>query len=530
MVWRLTPEARASPAAAMPRLRRNAARPVWTRGSAGVVLSLLDGIVVYTIPLRGAGFGGRGSERQRVHTSVDTAGRSACATRGPALHSDDMHWLRAAGGRDAEGRCRGGGGLEVRHGGDFAGISPCASGCGTADLVRILGQFLFADSQWRAVRCVPLGGRGVPAQAAAGEDRGGGFAVRIWGGQDRGVGSGGIDARSGCGAPGRRRAARRHRQSATRAVRAGGGGGLAFAGAVRRGGAQTGPRRRYRADVRVRGKRRGGRRDRGALAGAGAGRSRQGAVLGDSAGRLSPDRAGRPSLERVGRYAGVPRVSGERRGAGHPEEIRLLHAGESMMDWLAIWLSMRLAACTTLILLAVGMPLAYWLAFLPRRWEVLGGAGAAPLEVSGGGGGGASAGASADGAGVLHSAGDRTAQPGGRALRQADRRYAAVLVSGAAAGFGALQPAVHGAAHRVGVRGGRWETSGSVVVPRDLAHGDVPARRGAVGAARDRHRRHPQLCPYDGRVRRGADGGRQHRGRHAHRVDFQDRKSTRLNS
>src|ERR1017187_7067940 len=72
-----------------------------------------------------------------------------------------------------------------------------------------------------------------------------------------GVGSGGIDARSGCGAPGRRRAARRHRQSATRAVRAGGGGGLAFAGAVRRGGAQTGPRRRYRADVRVRRKRRG---------------------------------------------------------------------------------------------------------------------------------------------------------------------------------------------------------------------------------------------------------------------------------
>ena len=41
------------------------------------------------------------------------------------------------------------------------------------------------------------------------------------------------------------------------------------------------------------------------------------------------------------------------------------------MDWQAIWLSLRLAACTTVILLAAGMPLAYWLAFSPRRWKFL---------------------------------------------------------------------------------------------------------------------------------------------------------------
>ncbi|MGA2267198.1 MAG: molybdate ABC transporter permease subunit [Bryobacteraceae bacterium] len=41
------------------------------------------------------------------------------------------------------------------------------------------------------------------------------------------------------------------------------------------------------------------------------------------------------------------------------------------MDWQAIWLSVRLAASTTLILLAVGMPLSYWLAFSPRRWKFL---------------------------------------------------------------------------------------------------------------------------------------------------------------
>src|SRR5262249_28541958 len=37
------------------------------------------------------------------------------------------------------------------------------------------------------------------------------------------------------------------------------------------------------------------------------------------------------------------------------------------MDWLAIGLSLRLAVCTTLILCALGLPLAYWLAV--TRWR-----------------------------------------------------------------------------------------------------------------------------------------------------------------
>ncbi len=41
------------------------------------------------------------------------------------------------------------------------------------------------------------------------------------------------------------------------------------------------------------------------------------------------------------------------------------------MDWQAIWLSVRLAAATTAILLVVGLPIAYWLAFSPRRWKFL---------------------------------------------------------------------------------------------------------------------------------------------------------------
>jgi molybdate transport system permease protein len=42
-----------------------------------------------------------------------------------------------------------------------------------------------------------------------------------------------------------------------------------------------------------------------------------------------------------------------------------------MMDWQAIWLSLRLSFWTTLILLAIGLPSAYWLTFSRRRWKFL---------------------------------------------------------------------------------------------------------------------------------------------------------------
>src|SRR5512147_1841493 len=41
------------------------------------------------------------------------------------------------------------------------------------------------------------------------------------------------------------------------------------------------------------------------------------------------------------------------------------------MDWQAIWLSVRLSAATTVILLALGLPIAHWLAFSRRRWKFL---------------------------------------------------------------------------------------------------------------------------------------------------------------
>jgi molybdate transport system permease protein len=41
------------------------------------------------------------------------------------------------------------------------------------------------------------------------------------------------------------------------------------------------------------------------------------------------------------------------------------------VDWTAVWLSVRLAAATTVVLLAIGIPIAYWIVYSPRRWKVL---------------------------------------------------------------------------------------------------------------------------------------------------------------
>src|SRR5438132_1744112 len=41
------------------------------------------------------------------------------------------------------------------------------------------------------------------------------------------------------------------------------------------------------------------------------------------------------------------------------------------MDWTALWVSVRLATATMLVLVVVGVPLAYWVAFSERRWKFL---------------------------------------------------------------------------------------------------------------------------------------------------------------
>jgi molybdate transport system permease protein len=41
------------------------------------------------------------------------------------------------------------------------------------------------------------------------------------------------------------------------------------------------------------------------------------------------------------------------------------------MDWTALWVSVRLAGATTAILVMVGVPIAYWVAFSTWRWKFL---------------------------------------------------------------------------------------------------------------------------------------------------------------
>jgi len=41
------------------------------------------------------------------------------------------------------------------------------------------------------------------------------------------------------------------------------------------------------------------------------------------------------------------------------------------MDWQALWLTARLAAIVSGILLVIGVPLAHWMVFSRRRWTFL---------------------------------------------------------------------------------------------------------------------------------------------------------------
>src|SRR5258707_2048477 len=43
---------------------------------------------------------------------------------------------------------------------------------------------------------------------------------------------------------------------------------------------------------------------------------------------------------------------------------------EQLIDWHPLWLSLKLASVTMLILLFLGIPIAWWLAYSRRRWKV----------------------------------------------------------------------------------------------------------------------------------------------------------------
>ncbi len=173
----------------------------------------------------------------------------------------------------------------------------------------------------------------------------------------------------------------------------------------------------------------------------------------------------------IRRRRGVPRLSDQLCRPPDPATIRLLPSGE--LTWIG---KPSGSACgwrspTTAILLAIGLPLAYWLAFSRRRWKFLVEAVVAlPLVLP----------PTVLGFYVLLAIGPRS--PVGALYGRLTGGHAAVLVSGPAAGLGALQPAVHGAAGGRGVRRGGPQADRSFLVPGRFARGHFSPRHGAAGA------------------------------------------------
>ncbi len=71
-------------------------------------------------------------------------------------------------------------------------------------------------------------------------------------------------------------------------------------------------------------------------------------------------------LETQAGGAGVSRLHYVARGHGYPAAVRLSRSATTMIVQ-ALTLTLRLAVVVSVILLAIGMPLAYWLAF--SRWR-----------------------------------------------------------------------------------------------------------------------------------------------------------------
>ena len=122
----------------------------------------------------------------------------------------------------------------------------------------------------------------------------------------------------------------------------------------------------------------------------------------------------------------------------------------------------------------------------------------------------AAAGAAADGARLLSAGAVRARRAARRRLAGADRADADLFLQRPGAGLDALFAALRGAAAAGRLRGGRPRAAGSRrgtgrPAARCLLHRGQPAR-----GARLSDRRCARLRAHAGRVRRGADGGRQH--------------------
>ena len=87
------------------------------------------------------------------------------------------------------------------------------------------------------------------------------------------------------------------------------------------------------------------------------------------------------------------------------------------MNWEAFWLTVRLATIVSFVLLAIGIPVAYWLTYSRWRWKFLVEAAVALPLIS-----------AADRAGLLCAGGARFAQSDWALVGVADRPHAGLHV------------------------------------------------------------------------------------------------------
>src|SRR5690349_3501154 len=99
--------------------------------------------------------------------------------------------------RDAgEAHHRGGGGFELRTRGSLAGVPKGPFVNRIADGLRLVRQFLLADSEQGALRRVPVGRRGISPPVGARRRGADGLSICVRGGAVGGVGPGAVAARS----------------------------------------------------------------------------------------------------------------------------------------------------------------------------------------------------------------------------------------------------------------------------------------------------------------------------------------------
>ena len=178
------------------------------------------------------------------------------------------------------------------------------------------------------------------------------------------------------------------------------------------------------------------------------------------------------------------------------------------MNWEAFWLTVRLAVVVSALLMAIGIPIAYWLTYSRWRWKFLPEAVVAlPIVLP----------PTVLGFYVLIVLGSRS--PIGRWWESMTGHPLAFTFEGLVIGIPGVQPAFRGATVRGCILIGRHQIAARLSLARPIAAANLSPGRAASLKSRTGHRICPELRAHAWRVRGGADGRRKYSRRHPHHLD-----------